>query len=186
MSTSTETESEGLPSLEEQLEQDGPVDLPPPDLKKGRLGIFSEIRAVRRHIKKRRKMIRKGYVEWYLVDSSFPRPKYVKPEADGGGIPEYKHNGVRYLFPREAMVANEQNGGWTVVHKKGDAEPINLREPSEHAIPPDILEEYSQLIVTDSPPSLLDRFDLDARDAFLYLIVGIVGFAFIQGMMGGF
>ena len=186
MSNSTTTESEGLPSLDEQLEQDGPVDLPPPDLKTARLGMLGEMWSVRRYLQKRRKMIKNGYVEWFLIDSSYPRPKYVKPEADGGGIPEYKHDGVRYLFPKEAMVANAQNGGWTVIHKKGDAEPINLREPSEHAIPPDILEEYSQLIVTDSPPSLLDRFDIDPKDAFLYLIVGIVAFAFIQGMMGGF
>ncbi len=155
------------------------VELPPPNISDSKLSIWS----IWRHRKKTRKSAKKGYVQWILIDSTYPTPKMVKPEPGGGGIPEIKHDGERYLFPRDAMLPSKETGMWTVVHKKGEAEPLNLRDPSRNAIKADELQEYLDLRVSSSPPSWFDNLDLDAADVMKWMMIALVGFAVLQNFL---
>jgi len=138
-----------------------------------RWGLFGKLwRAYRNH-KKERKYADKNYVKWYLVGSGWPRAKFVKPEGKGGGIPEYKHDGTTYLFPRRAMLPDRDSGMFTVVHKYGEADPLNMTEPSQNAIKADELSEYLTKRVTSSPPSFFDKFDIKP-ETLLYGAIGLV------------
>ena len=173
-------------SDEEQTDSGGDVvELPPPDLKKTRFGKFGEMWALRRHIKKRQKLIKKGYVQWYLIDDTFPEPKFVKPEPQGGTMRELKHDGDRYLFPREAMLPSERQGMWTVVHKLGEADPINMRDPARNAIPSDALQEYITMRPSASPPSFFDKLDMDIEDAMKYVVFAFIAIAILNSVLNG-
>ncbi|QLD84617.1 hypothetical protein HWV23_02730 [Natronomonas halophila] len=156
-----------------------------PDIKTARWGLFQKLWRMRRKMKKRRRFANKGYVQWFLIDDTFPKPKFVKPQTDGSGIPYVVHKGKRYLFPKEAMVASEEQGIWTIAHKANEADPINLRDPSKNAIPADTLEEVATLMVTSSKPGLLDKFDIDAKSALRWIVIGLIGFAIFQSVIGG-
>jgi hypothetical protein len=155
-----------------------------PDLQNARFGTFSEIWRLWRHHRKRRRLASEGYVQWYLIDDTFPTPRFVQPELKGGGIAELEHDGVTYLFPRRAMVASEQQGLWTVIHKRGEAEPINLREPSRDAIKADEVKEFLEMRVTSSPPSWLDGMDLDASQLLKLGLGLIVVYAVVKSSLG--
>jgi hypothetical protein len=161
------------------------VFLEKPDLKTVKCGMVGELLLTWRHLKKRRKLAGKGYVEWRLVGDTFPTPKYVKPTEKGGGMLEYKHDGQTYLFPKDAMVPNEDQGLWTIMHEKGDANPINLKDPLVPAIKSDALEEYLTMRVSASRPSFLDKFDMNAQDAMTYAIAGTVLIAGVFGAING-
>lgn len=156
-----------------------------PDMETARWGLPQKLWRMRRKMKKRRRFANNGYVQWYLIDDTFPSPKFVKPRTDGSGVPYVKHDGGRYLMPKEAMVASEEQGIWTIAHKANEADPINLRDPSENAIPADTLDEVATLMVTASAPGLLDKFDIDAQTAFQWLILGFIGFVILQSVLGG-
>jgi hypothetical protein len=156
-----------------------------PDMETARWGLPQKLWRMRRKMKKRRRFANNGYVQWYLIDDTFPSPKFVKPRTDGSGVPYVKHDGKRYLMPKEAMVASEEQGIWTIAHKANEADPINLRDPSANAIPADTLEEVATLMVTASAPGLLDKFDIDAQTAFQWLILGFIGFVILQSVLGG-
>ena len=183
----SQTQTYDQSGIEDELgdEYEDVVDMAPPDIKGGRFGFLGDVWRIRRYRKKKRKLLSKGYVQWYLVDDGFPEPKWVKPKFEGGGVREYKYKGERYLFPSDAMVPDKKGGVWTVVHKRGDALPINLRDPSKHSIPTDELQEYTTLRATSSPPSFLGQFDLEADDLLKYGIIAIIGFAVLQGFLGG-
>jgi len=168
----------------DELEEDETIDLRPPDVKGSRIP-GGEFWKLRRRRKKRKKLVNKGYVQWFLVDDGWPEPRFVQPKAKGAGIPEVKHDGDRYLFPKQSMLPNTTQGMWTVIHRKGEADPINLRDPSKYAIPTDELDEYLNMTVSSSPPSWLGQFDLDAEDIIKYGIAAIIVFALVQGFLGG-
>lgn len=169
-----------------EVPSDAPmVELPRPDLRGASFGSFGEVLKMWRHHKKREKLANKGYVQWYLIDDAYPRAVFVKPKQKGGGIPELKHKGERYLFPRSSMVPNESQGLWTVMHKRGEADPINIRDPSKNSIKTDALEEYLSMRVSSSPPGMFDNFDFDVADLIKYAMIGIVFLAIMQGVMGG-
>ncbi len=171
---------------EEQTDSGGDVvELSPPDLKNTRFGKLGEMWALRRHIKKRQKLIEKGYVQWYLIDDTFPEPKFVKPAYEGGTMRELKHDGARYLFPRDAMLPSERQGMWTVVHKVGEADPVNMSDPARNAIPADALQEYITMRPTSSPPSFFDKLDLDMEDALKYLVGAFIGLAILNSVING-
>lgn len=156
-----------------------------PNLRTSRLGVVGELWRMWRHRKKRRKLANKGYVQWYLVGDTWPAPKYVQPEGKGGGIWEYEHDGETYLFPKSAMLPDENQGLRTVVHYKGDATPANLDTPEFASIPPDALKEYLEMRVSQSPPSWLDQFDLEPADLFKYALFAFMGFVLLKGVFGG-
>lgn len=175
----TVDQSEGEGDLGEEQSDDPIEELRPPSVADARFGWFGQLWRTRNWLKKREKLRGKGYVQWYLVDDQFSTPKYVKPERKGGGLLELKHDGERYLFPENAMVPSE-NGLWTVIHRKGEADPLNLRDPARLSIPTDELEEYLNLRVSSTPPSWWDSLGLDMSDLVKIAIVGIIVFAAIQ------
>lgn len=119
----------------------------------GRFGAFSELRQLRKRQKKRKRMARQGYVEWYLIDGTFPGPEYVKPTADGGGIPDLEHDGGTYVFPPQAAVPSTVSGMRCYVHREGEMDPINLHDPVSHAQPPDQAQEYQTSALQTTSPS---------------------------------
>jgi len=157
------------------------VELPPPNLKTARFGV---LRMWRRE-KKRRKLAAKGYVEWYLVGDGYPRPRYVKPDASGGGVPELWYKGEPYLFPRNKRVPRKDSGMWVMMHKRGDAEPINLQNPEKLTIPTDELKQYLETQVTSGAPSTLDKLDLNRSTVIMAVLGLIIVYALMQGMGGG-
>lgn len=138
----------------------------------------------RRWLKKREKLIGDGYVQWYLIGDAVSQPKFVKPTRKGGGIPELDHDGETYLFPRKALVPSE-DGMWTCIHREGEADPINIREPVRLSLPADELKEYLDLRVSSSAPGLLDGLGIDTGDLIKIAIAGIIAFAAFQQMSGG-
>jgi hypothetical protein len=162
------------------------VELPPPNVRGDhRFGPLGEFWSWYRMQRRRQQKAEDGYVQWYLIDGTFPEPKFVKPKPKGGGLPELDHDGGTYVFPREAMLASEREGIWTVVHAKGEAEPINLRDPMRESIAADELDEYLSMRVTSSPPSLLDKLDLNPQ-TILYAGIGlIIAYAFLRQALAG-
>lgn len=158
-------------------------ELEPPHLKRTAFEKYLGLLATYRHQRKRRKLAGKGYVQWYLVDSGWPRPKYIKPEDEGGGEFEYEYGGETYLFPSEAMVPDRDAGLWTVVHQRGNAKPINVAKPDEFAISAKQLNDYVTSRVTIEPPSWFSN--LDAEDLIKYGIGAFIAFILLQGLLSG-
>lgn len=123
-----------------------------------------------RHRKKARKLARRGYVRWYLFDGNLQKPRWVKPEREGKGVPEYRHDGLPYLFPEDALVLDQSTGAYVAVHHKGEPEPVNLAEPAFPTIDGDRLEELINLSAESDPPTFWSRLDLDFQTAIGALI----------------
>lgn len=149
------------------------VELPPPRIEQSSWGLIGQFWAYRNHQKKEKKLAKEGYVKWHLIDGTWSWPKYVKPTADGGGVPEYQHNGQRYLFPKKASLPDASSGAHLFVHTTDDAKPVNLRDRTEMAIPPDVLEEYIQMKVASDPPSFWDKFDFKP-ESIVYVAIGLI------------
>ena len=166
--------------LVERLEDDPDnlVTLPEPDLRTASFGIVGQFFKFWQYRRKQRKLARKGYVKWILINGVYPRPMYIRPELKGGGqIPEYEYDGETYLFPRDAAVPDARSGMWTVTHKEGESEPLNLRDPSENAISAKSLDEYLGMRVSSSPPGLLDKLglkDIGPEEAIMYSIAAVI------------
>lgn len=167
------------------LEEGELVSLPPPDLRRSTFGIVGEIFRTWRYLRKRRKLLNKGYVQWLLIDDAYPWPRFVKPKMKGRGVPELKYNDGRYLFPKEGAIPDASAGYWTVIHRVNEADPINLRDPDALAIPADELEEYLDKGLAIGPPSWLDKIDLTPQKVLMYGIGAIVAYAFLKGALLG-
>lgn len=184
MATAPQTPDDGTgPELPDDEPAGEVADLEPPNLKDARLGIVGKFYRYWRYRRKLRKKAANGYVQWYLIEDGYPQPKFVKPEMEGAGIPELEYGDGRYLFPHDARLPDKQNGMWVVAHNAGDATPINLTDPDEFAVDPGVLQRYAQLKPETEPPSWWDDIDIDPQDAFLYLIIGIVAYAFLSGVI---
>lgn len=188
----TEDDEETVDEPPGEVEADGGYEdaeirtLPEPNLKTATFGPPQKLLRLYRTHRKKKKLTAKGYVQWHLIDGgTFPTPKFVKPHYEGGGVPELKHGGNRYLFPKKAMLPDDETGMWTVVHKAGEADPYNLTDPTKYSIPNDALEEYLQMRTTDSPPSFFDKFDLDAEEVFKWGMILLIGGSVLYGILGG-
>lgn len=135
--------------------------------------------------RKEKKLAGKGYVRWYLVGDGWPEPKFVKPERDGSGVGRYEYEDGVYAFPREALLPSRSSGMWTVIHKENEAMPMNLKDPTKDALKADEVSEWLTKQVTSEPPSFWDKFDIDASDMIMYMVVAIVGIALLQQFLGG-
>lgn len=160
------------------------VEIDPPEYSSRWGAVGNAIRQYR-HNKKRKKIAGEGYVQWYLIEDGWPKPKFVKPERKGGGVRELEHDGEIYLFPREAFLGDRRTGAWTVIHRKGELDPINLQEPREHALDADTAKEWAELTVTSSPPGFLESLDISTEELMTYLIFGIIALAVGQQVLGG-
>lgn len=157
------------------------VEIRPPSMDTNRLKQYYR---TRKWLKKRQKLIGDGYVQWYLIGDAVNHPKFVKPGRKGGGIPELEVDGETYLFPRDALVPSE-DGMWTCIHREGEADPINIRDPARLSIKADELKEYLDLRVSSSAPGLLDGLGIDAGDAVKIMIALIIAYAVFQQVLGG-
>jgi hypothetical protein len=150
-------------------------------------GLLNAVKVLRTHAKKKR-VAQKGYVQWYLIDGGWPAPRMVRPEQKGGGVPELEHDGNRYLFPKQAMLPSDREGAWTVVHRKGEADPLPLRQrrPGEApALSGDAVDDVITRRVTTSAPGWLSDLNLSAEAIMTYLIVAFVGLAMAYAFLGG-
>lgn len=166
--------------VERVIETDGVIEHPRPNLQTSTFGLLEEFVRFYRRRQKHRKLARKGYVKWILAGQTYSRPKYVKPETKGGGIPEFEHDGVTYLFPQGAAAADESTGMWTFVHKEGESDPVNLRDPLRTSIPGDTLKEYLTMRVSSDPPGWLDSLDISPRKIVIILMSIIVVFSLLR------
>lgn len=166
-------------------DDDAPVVTPPTAwTETGRFGALSEYRATKKRREKRKKLARAGYVEWHLVDGAMSGPKFVRPTADGGGIPDLEYDGGRYIFPEEAAVPSTRSGMRVYVHKAGQFDPINLRDPDDHAVAPDQVQEYLETAIqTESPGGLLS--DYSPGELLFYGLMGVVVLSVAYAAMTG-
>jgi len=155
-------------------DEPGTVDVPEPDLAGARFGVVSELWAVWRDHKKKRRLGKKGYVRWQVVGETWEPARYIKPKKKAGGLGEYELDGETYLFPVEAMRPSPRYGMQTVIHKRGISDPINLSDPAEYAVPADVLKEYLTKRVTSTAPGLLDKLDVDTSDAIKIAIAVVI------------
>lgn len=153
------------------------VEVNPPrmDTKKWRQWIRTK-----RWLKKREKLLGDGYIEWWLVGDTVER-QFIKPDQKGGGIPEKEVDGDTYLFPRSALVPSE-GGMWTCIHKRGEADPINLSDPAKESIPSDVLKEYLDLRVSATAPGILEGLGVDMGDLLKIGIGLIIAYAAATNM----
>ena len=177
----TDPDGDGGDSDDGEWEPEGDfVELDPPRMN---VRSWRQLWKTRRWLKKREKLIGDGYIQWYLVGDAVNRPKFINPERNGGGIPEKEINGETYLFPRNALVPSA-DGMWTCIHREGEADPINIRDPERLSIPADELKEYLDLRVSSSAPGFFDNFE--TGDILKIAIAGIIGIALFQQFAGGF
>lgn len=184
--------------LDQELDQDRDVedvdagdliDLPPPQVKTG--GLFGEVGnrvGLWWHYKKRKRLLGKGYFQWYLIEDGWPRPKFVKPVADGGGIPKLEHDGVTYLFPASASRPDMETGLRTIAHKKYESDPLDLEVPNELAIRADEMSEYLAKELTSEAPQ--DKFwefglDMTGEQMMWLMILLIVGGSVVYNFLTG-
>lgn len=162
------------------------VQFPPSATRRSAYGVLGSIYQLYKIHRRERRLIDGGYVKWFKVTDGWPRPRYVKPSANGGGVPELRHDGGRYLFPERAMLPDAATGLKTAVHCPGDATPLNLHDVDEAAIPVDQLQEYFTATVSSSPPSWLSNIfgGIDPHDLLMYTVVGIIVLSVIMGIMG--
>lgn len=156
--------------------------LRPPDIDGSLAGL---IKTWRHHAKASR-LSRKGYVRWYKVGSTMSRPRWVKPEPDGAGVPEYydSDDGITYLFPDDGMITDQQTGAYVAIHHKNQPEPVPIRDPSIPAIDGDRLEEIINLEAESDAPGFFDRLDLDPQTLMWAMIGLVILFAGFQQFMG--
>jgi len=159
------------------------VTLPSPETGSSLLDIWRHYR----HRKKQQKLAKRGYVKWYKLDGMLSRPKWVKPEKSGSGVPKYydSSDDVHYLFPKEPLVTDSRTGAPVAIHHAGEAEPVNVKDPAYPPIDSDRLEEAINLEIESDPPGWLDKFDLNGETVMWIMILLVLGFAGFQQFMGG-
>lgn len=163
------------PSIDEQVEHlveqadDEPLTFAPPDVSPSPWGALKTWY----HLSRANRLAKKGYVKWYRLGSTMSRPKWVKPTAEGAGTPKVTVSGQPHYFPKEAMVADARTGAWVAVHREGEADPLNLRDPAYPGIETDAMERIINLEAEDKPPGFLDNLDISPQ-MMMYLVIGLL------------
>lgn len=140
-------------AVDELLENtDDPVKFKPPDVRTSPVDLFR----IMRHYQRAQRLAKKGYVKSIRLGSTYSRPTWVKPEPDGTGVPEADIDGETYYFPKESMVPDQMTGAWVAVHREGEGDPLDLRDPAYPGIPVDLVERIVNLKAEDKPPGFLD------------------------------
>ncbi|WP_049970767.1 hypothetical protein [Haladaptatus cibarius] len=171
--------------LAEEFEEGEPIDFSPPDVSTSPLDYLR----VARHLQRGSRLAKKGYVKWYRLDSTLTSPQWVKPEQDGSGLPKVTVDGQPYYFPRKAMVADGDTGAWVALHREGEADPINLRDPAYPGIEVDLVERTINLEAEDKPPGFFDNlFGGMSQTALMYGLLAVTfviyaGYRFTAGGM---
>lgn len=165
--------------IEERVDQiidnaDNEIEFEPPDISRSPMDYFR----VMRHYQRQSKLAKKGYVKWYRLGSTLSRPTWVKPELEGAGKPKITIDDQPYYFPKEAMVSDTLTGAWVALHRKGEADPLNLRDPAYPGIETDLLERTINMEAENKPPGLLDKLSLGSVSTQV-MIWGGVGLLFL-------
>lgn len=171
-------------SADEDDEPGATVDLEPPEVRDGFFGLLQ----MWRHRTKGAKLAKKGYVRWYKLDARMNRPQWVKPKFRGAGEGEYHDRGddVTYLFPREAMLSDARTGAWVAMHRRNEADPINLRDPVMPSVPADRLQEIINLEAESEKPGFLSGLDLSmGQMTVAAVVVMFLVYAGYYAMNGG-
>lgn len=170
----------------EELDEDSTgygVTLAPPDVGRSILDVFK----VWLHVRKQARMAKRGYLKWYRVGSRLEKPVWVKPEHKGTGEYEYYHKGddQTYVFPEEALVTDGLTSAYVAIHKVGEAEPIDLRDPGWPTMDADRLQEVIDLEIARNPPGGLRRLPL-SRAQLKYVAIAGTGIAiwFVMNFTG--
>jgi hypothetical protein len=75
---------------------------------------------------------------------------------------------------------------WTVIHREGEAEPIDPRSSSEHPLAGKLsasqLDAYAKMQVTSTSPSLLAGYDKETLTR--YALFGVGGFLMLYHFLG--
>lgn len=172
-------------AIDEYLEEhdDEPVSFKAPEIKASVLDVLR----VTWHLQRARRLAKKGYVRWEVVGASVSHPKWVKPKRSGSGAPKVTVGGQPYYFPKEAMVTDELTGAWRAMHREGEADPINLRDPAYPGIDVDLMERIINLEAEDKPPGWLDGLGNWDQQTLMYAMIAVlfVIYALYQYLGGG-
>lgn len=158
-----ELESQALDELDEESTGYG-VEVNPPDVGRSVLDIFK----VWLHVRKQARMAKRGYFKWYRVGSRLHAPKWVKPEQKGAGEYEYysKKDDQTYVFPEEALVTDGKTSAYVAIHKIGEAEPIDLRDPGWASMDADRLQTVIDMEIARDPPGGLSGLPLSKQQLY--------------------
>lgn len=174
------------PGTEEQLNElvareGDDLKFKPPEIGSSILGLL----ALWQHKGKEKRMARKGYVKWRLLGSTMSRPRWVKPSEEGSGVPEYKHKGDKYYFPKDAMVIDETSGAYVAIHEKGSSMPLNLQDPPLPPVPVDLLQRVIDLEAESEAPGWLSGLSITPKKLLWGFIGFILIFSLVMQVMGG-
>jgi hypothetical protein len=179
-------EAEAVDELNEDSTGYG-VELPPPDVGRSVLDIFK----VWLHVRKQARLAKRGYIKWYRVGSRLHKPKWIKPEHKGAGEYEYtsRKDDQTYVFPEEALVTDGVTSAFVAIHKIGEAEPIDLRDPGWATLDADRLQTVIDLEIAREPPGSLSSLPLSSQQlkwvGFGLLFVVVYFGLNYTGMIGG-
>lgn len=137
------------------------VEMDPPSVSRSVLDVFRAWR----HLSVQERMAKRGYVKWYRVGARFRRPQWIKPEKKDSGYREYYHKGddVTYVFPEEAMVNDGRTSAYVAIHKVGEAEPINLRNPGWAPLDGSALQRLFDIALSRNPSGGLGNLPLSPQ-----------------------
>lgn len=132
------------------------------------------------------RMAKRGYVKWFRVGARLHRPKWVKPEKKGAGEYEYYDSSTdtTYLFPEDALVADGATSAYVAVHRVGESEPIDLRDPGWPALDGDVLQRFIDMAVARDPPNRLSKLPISRQQA-VYGGMAILAFGTYLAMQSG-
>lgn len=161
-------------------QSDDEIEFEPPDIRRSFMDYFR----VMRHYQRQSRLAKKGYVKWFRLGSTLSRPVWVKPELEGSGQPKVTIDDQPYYFPKEAMVSDTLTGAWVALHREGEADPVNLRDPAYPGIETDLLERTINMEAENKPPGFFDKLALGGMDKQTLLWGGMgVLFAIYAGYM---
>lgn len=148
------------------------VELDPPNVGRNVFDVFK----VWLHVRKQARLAKRGYLKWYRVSSRLHKPTWIKPEKKGAGEYEYYHKGddQTYLFPEDALVTDGVTSAYTAIHKVGEAEPIDLRDPGWASMDADRVQEVIDLLVNRDPPGGLSKLPLNSTQL-KWIGIGLLG-----------
>lgn len=132
------------------------------------------------------RMAKRGYIKWYRVGARMHRPKWVKPEKKGAGQYEYYDSSTdtTYVFPEEALVTDGSTSAYVAIHRVGEAEPLDLRDPGWATLDGDVLQMFIDMVVSREPPGRLNKLPISRQQA-LWIGMAVLAFGTYLAMQSG-
>lgn len=179
-----ELEEKALEELDDEDAEGYGVRMSPPNVGRNVFDVFKAWL----HMAKGARMAKRGYIKWYKVGSRLEAPKWIKPEHKGAGEYEYKDpdTDTTYFFPEDALVTDARTSGYVAIHKVGEAEPIDLRDPGWPTMDSDRVQTVLDLIISRDPDTGFGLpFDSAVAKYVLIAVAGVAIWAVMQmGVIG--